>query len=249
MLLMMAFRVAEGSLGILPGNNTESPIVLPPPIMLPPRLRSPTLPSSLPIEIPSPRGSPLGRFRLPRGSSTSTPSDFVRASVGGVSWGTESEDSTAALNKAELELRATWDLVKEWESISVGGSSYEEIIDTLSRSFEIIRSLIAFNATLLQETTEVEEGIKALLEPPRSSRNLRRGFSPAITMHFEFLIKEFNKRNGSLTGASLVDLGVSSLSDSRERSRSRSASGATAEDNEDDDAGDADDDLHFPIDE
>ena len=131
----------------------------------------------------------------------------------------------------------------------MGGSSYEEIIDTLSRSFEIIRSLIAFNATLLQETTEVEEGIKALLEPPRSSRNLRRGFSPAITMHFEFLIKEFNKRNGSLTGASLVDLGVSSLSDSRERSRSRSASGATAEDNEDDDAGDADDDLHFPIDE
>lgn len=230
-LVISTLLISKGVFGIAPDNHTV------PSTIAPPRLRSPILSTSHPIEIPSPGGSPVGRFRPMTAPPSATPSDFSRAGVDGSFIEPSLDFLITSLNKAESELRATWEIVKDWDASTVSGSTYDEIVETIGRQFERIRSHICFNFTLLQETADVEQGIKAILEPPKSSRDIRKGLSPAINMHFEFLLGEFNRTKTSVCGTiPPVEQRDSDLDDDQ-------ASSCTSSDDDDDD------DLHFRMDE
>lgn len=173
-------------------DTTESPTVTPP------RLRAPSMGSELSmriqasprselIEIPSPLGSPVGRFRGNSGSSL--PSDFVSTMAAGVTpTHPVPSDPVEALALAEAELRSTWDYVRSWNRMGFIGSSYEGVPDELSTRFERVRSLVCSNETLEREIQEVEGGLRIALDPPRSARDIGRGISPLINLHFEFLL-------------------------------------------------------------
>ena len=111
-------------------------------------------------------------------------------------------------------------------------------MENLSTRFQRIYSLVSSNYTLRQEILEVQESIRVALEPPRSSRDLRRGVSPGINMHFEFLIREIQRAMELLISSTLVPaMTEADGSDSED-----TESSGTSSDREDDDG------LHFPID-
>ena len=243
MRIVCAVLCLGNVLATSPWNATAAPSDAPP------RLRAPSEGSetptffagsprtSLPIEIPSPRGSPINRFR---GSSiSSSPGNFVFSRVRA-----EPAASAAvlmnpndALRLAETELRSLWDQVRDWNTQVISGSVHEEIVSELSRRFEIVYSLVSFNATLSQELLEVEESIKLALEPPKSARDLRRGMSPGINLYFELLIREINK---SIHEEPLSTTSSPSIDESAEGSGSDESSVESGND---------DDGLHFSLDE
>ena len=177
-------------------NTTEVPSATPP------RLRAASdgqelssilqsSPRSLPIEIPSPLGSPVSRFRARSGSYTT--GDFAHAFQGDASAVSIPADHVERLRLAEAELRSLWERVRDWNSMGLSSGSYDVVPEELSSRFERISLLVASNSTLCRDVSEIEESIRFALEPPLSSRDIRRGMSPGINMHFEYLIREIRR--------------------------------------------------------
>ena len=149
-------------------------------------------------------------------------------------------DPLERLRLAEAELRGTWDRVRDWNTMGSSLASYDSVSEELSARFGRLSMLVSADETLCREIREVEESIRAALEPPRSSRDIRRGMSPGINLHFEFLLREIRRALTPATTATAAP-------------PSSNPDGADNEEEEDDDVSASsssgeDDGLHFPID-
>jgi len=114
------------------------------------------------------------------------------------------------------------------------GSSYEGMLDELSTRFKRVRSLVCSNETLEREIKEVEGGLRIALEPPRSARDIGRGISPVINLHFEFLLGAIRRSMCPLTTSTIAP--STSEADNVDSDSDESSASSSS---------DADDGLHF----